>query len=75
MKRAEHPAPALHGATYAAGTLLHASDQGIVQERVAQQIFKTLSNTQEFVRAGATLASYQAGLLVIDDHRALALTM
>ncbi|MFL5628227.1 MAG: hypothetical protein ACJ788_21825, partial [Ktedonobacteraceae bacterium] len=75
IKRADHPCPQLHGLTYAAGMLLHPTDNGIVQERVGQNSFKTFSSTKDFVQDGDTLEQYHAGLLIIGEDRIRYLVM
>jgi serine/threonine protein kinase len=75
IKRADHPCPQLHGLIYAAGMLLHPTDNGIVQERIGQQTFKTFSGTKDFVQGGDTLELYQAGLLIIGEDYIHSLVM
>lgn len=71
IKRTEHPCPRLHGLVYANGTLLHAGEQGIMQERVVQGSFKTFSATAPYVQEHTALELYQDGLLIINDHQIL----
>lgn len=75
IKRVDHPCPALHGQAYSTGVLLHATDQGIVQEKVEQGVFRTFSATVDLVQEGDTLERYQAGLLVVGEDRVNYLVM
>jgi hypothetical protein len=71
IQRKEHPCPALHGLAYTRGMLLHATDDGIVQERVMQRTFKPFSGTKGIVREGMTLIPYHRGLLAIGEQQIL----
>lgn len=75
QKRAALPTPHLHGLAYAPGTLLHATDQGIVQEKVEQGSYKTFAATRSHVQEGDILEPYQAGLLVIGEQHIAHLVM
>jgi serine/threonine protein kinase len=68
MKRGDHPCPELFGQAYATGVVLHATDQGIMQEKIDGG-FKTFTATRNYVQAGDTLEQYQLGLLVISEDR------
>src|SRR6266568_3607719 len=75
IKRADHPCPAIHGQAYTAGVLLHATDNGIVQEKIEQGTFKTFAATANLVREGDTLIKYQSGLIVVGEDRVSYLVM
>jgi hypothetical protein len=75
IKRADHPCANLHGLAYAQGTLLHATDEGIVQERVVQGSFKTFTATRDYIHAGDVLEIYRSGLLVVTDRQVFSLEM
>jgi hypothetical protein len=70
IRRADHPCPGIHGQAYAAGVLLHASDNGIVQEKIEQGTFKTFTATAGIVQEGDMLIKYQSGLIVVGEDRA-----
>lgn len=69
IKQADHPCPNIHGLVYAAGIVLHPTDQGIVQEKIEQGTFKTFSTTHNGVQEGDILELYQSGLLIIGEDR------
>jgi hypothetical protein len=69
IRRSDHPCPSLHGPVYGSGMLLHATDNGIVQEKIENGTFKTFSATQSAVKQGDTLERYQAGLLIVGESR------
>ena len=75
IKRADHPCPGIHGQAYTAGVLLHATDNGIVQEKIEQGTFKTFAATAGLVREGDTLIKYQSGLIVVGEDRVSYLVM
>ena len=74
-KRSDHPCPDISGQAYSAGVLLHASDGGIVQEKVEQGTFKTFSATQHYVQEGDVLERFLSGLLVIGENQVSYLVM
>lgn len=75
LKRTAHPHPHLHGMAYQAGTLLHATDVGIVQEKVEHGTYKTFAATAPYVHEGDTLELYGFGLLVIGEDRVVYLVL
>ncbi len=67
LRRSEHPQPGLHGLVYQSGTLLHATDSGIRQEKVTGNSFKTFTATAPYVHEGDILARYGSGILVTGE--------
>lgn len=65
----------LHGKAYAHGVVLHPTDDGIVQERLADQRQTRLDATAAYIDAGDALVSFGDGLLVVKEDRLLLLTM
>lgn len=70
MKMEDHPAGSIHGQSYIKGILIHATDEGILQERVAEGAFKTFSQTEPFVQEGDILFKYKKGMLVVGPNTA-----
>ena len=68
IREEDHSAPGLHGQAYSTGRLLHATDEGIMQEQVETGQVKSFDSTQGQVAEGDTLYPFQGGLLVIKDE-------
>ncbi len=64
----DHPAAGLHGLAYSTGKLLHATDDGVLQEDVQSGNSKTFTTTKGHVQEGDALYSYKGGLLVVKDN-------
>lgn len=62
------PVSTMHGQTYSGGVLLHATDAGIVQEKVSDRTFKTFDQTAPFVADGNTLLKFGKGVLVVSEN-------
>lgn len=60
---------------YMVGVLLRASDQGIVQSRLDKVGVKTFPQTEPIVKRGNAIHPYEKGLLMIDDQRAIYITV
>lgn len=67
LKAGDHPTPKLHGQAYATGKLLHATDEGVIQEDLLANNTKTFEATKGYVQEGDALHRYQNGLLVVTD--------
>ncbi len=65
MKYEDHPVQTMHGQTYSGDTLLHGSDEGILQEKVSNQRFKTFKQTEPFVGEGDVLYKFNQGIVII----------
>ncbi|MBN1287300.1 MAG: hypothetical protein JXB47_18010 [Anaerolineae bacterium] len=65
----------LGGQAYEAGIVLHATDDGIVQERLADGGLRTFAATEPYVAEGDRLIPYQNGILVVKSDRVLFLTL
>lgn len=63
------------GQAYAGGVVLHATDNGIVQEQLASGAQRTFAATEPYVAAGDRLAPYQNGVVVVKDDRVSFLTL
>jgi hypothetical protein len=78
LRRKQSDAPAittLGNQVYAAGVLLHPTDDGIVQERLHDGALRTFAATEPYIAAGDRLAGYRDGLLVVKSDRVLFLTL
>lgn len=64
MKLEDHPVQTMHGQTLSGDTLLHASDEGILQEKVTNQRFKSFKQTEPFVGEGDVLYKFNQGIVV-----------
>jgi hypothetical protein len=71
IRQEDHPAPGLHGQAYSTGKLLHATDEGVVQEKVETSEVKAFEATKGHVAEGDTLYAYQGGLLAVKDTSVL----
>lgn len=70
LKMEDHPVGSMHGQTYSGGVLIHATDEGILQEKVEGSSFKSFSQTEPFVQEGDILFKYHKGLLVVGPNTA-----
>ena len=68
IRAEDHPAASLHGLVYSTGKLLHATDEGILQEDVTTGNSKTFTTTKGHVQEENSLHQYQNGLLVVQDN-------
>jgi hypothetical protein len=68
LKLEDYPVSSIHGDAYSDGTLIHATDDGILQQKVVGISFKTFAQTEPFVKEGDTLFKYQKGLLVVGSN-------
>lgn len=66
--RADEPFFDSHGYAYSSGVLLHATDDGLVQERLATGATKTFDATKGLVQAGDSLYRFRSGILAIGDQ-------
>ncbi|MFA5962068.1 MAG: hypothetical protein WC848_05280 [Parcubacteria group bacterium] len=64
----------IHGKGYLGHSVLHATDDGIVMEIVADQSTSNLPGTENYVTGVSQLLRYQNGVLVISRDRILYLT-
>jgi|GEM_PF-710711 len=62
------PLPGLHGRAYTTGKLLHATDEGVMQEEVSTGSIKNFEATKGHVSEGDALYPHQGGLLVVKDR-------
>lgn len=68
IKEEDHPSRSIHGQAYTTGILLHATDEGVMQEKVDSNGFKTFDSTKGHVSEGDTLYIYTGGsLLAVKD--------
>jgi hypothetical protein len=65
----------LHGHAYSSGVLLSATDDGIVQEKLSEELTTTFSATEPYVHAGNSLYVYKKGLLVVSMDSVTYLTL
>ena len=65
IKLEDHPVNSIHGQAYSSGILIHATDDGILQERVAGTGLKSFPQTEPFVKEGDALFKFRKGLLVV----------
>lgn len=63
----DHPYPGIHGQVFTRSILLHATNQGVVQEHLRETRFRTFEQTCGLVEAGDVLYRYQQGLLVAKE--------
>lgn len=70
VKLENAPSKNIHGTIYSSGILLHPTDQGIVQEKVAEGRLKTFSQTEKFVAEGMSLHKFGNGLVVVGTNTA-----
>lgn len=64
IKLDDYPIKSIHGQTYSNGVLIHATDNGLMQENVVESKFKTFSQTENYVKEGDSIYKYQNGILV-----------
>lgn len=65
----------LHSLIFENGIALHATDDGIVQEKIEVNFLKTFSNTKPYVSGGDRLIKYNQGILVVKEDRILHLKL
>jgi hypothetical protein len=58
------PVKEIHGQTYSNGILIHATDKGLLQEKVVGTTFKMFDQTKDYVKEGDSLYKYRNGLLI-----------
>ncbi len=68
IRYGDYPVQGMHGQIYSNGILLHATDDGIVQEKVTSQEFKTFKQTMPFVGEGDILHKFNKGIVVVDSN-------
>lgn len=71
IRKEDHPANSLHGQAYSTSRLLHATDEGVMQEKIETGETKTFETTKGHVVEGDTLYAFEGGLLVVKDDRAI----
>ena len=64
----DYPIKEIHGQTYSNGILIHATDNGLMQEKVVEAHFRTFSQTENYVKEGDSIFKYQNGLLVAGSN-------
>lgn len=74
-KLQDYPFPNIHGLIFDKGVLLHATDDGIVQEKIPENSLRTFEITKPYVSGGDTLLKYGQGLLVEKEDRILYLKL
>jgi len=65
IKLEDHQVNSIHGQAYSSGILIHATDDGILQEKVVGTGLKSFPQTEPFVKEGDTLFKFRKGLLVV----------
>ncbi len=65
IKAEDHPVQTMHGQILSGESLLHASDEGILQEKVSNQKFKAFKQTEPFVGEGDVLYKFNKGIVVV----------
>ena len=75
LKREETPYSEIHGQVFGAGLVLHASDDGIVQEEVETGKLKVFDQTKGLVSEKDILLRSPAGLLVVKEDKVIVLTI
>lgn len=63
----QSPSKVMHGQAYSNGTLLHATDTGLVQEKPTQNTTKTFTQTDAYVGEGDVLYKFDRGILVVSS--------
>jgi hypothetical protein len=58
----------IHGQTYSNGILIHATDDGLMQEKVVEAKFRTFSQTKDYVKEGDSIYKYRNGLLMAGEN-------
>ncbi len=66
-KREDHQIGEIHGQAYMTGVLLHATDEGIVQEKVREKTFKTFDRTKGLVKVGDSLKLGAEGIFAVSE--------
>lgn len=75
VREEDHISPSMHGHAYSTGKLLHATDEGVIQEDVVGSKVKTFDATKGYVENGDVLYVYQNGLLVVKDTNIARITL
>lgn len=70
-----HPNPVLHGQAYTFGMVLHPTDGGIMQEKVATGETKVFTDSKHYVDGGDSLLRFGNSLLAVKEDRVLQITM
>ena len=58
----------MHGQVFSGDSLLHASDDGIVQENIMTSSLKTFKQTEPFVQEGDALLKFGKGVMVVSTN-------
>lgn len=75
IRSADYPYAMVRGQAYAHGILLHASDQGLVQEQIINGTRKTFAATQTHIRDGDTLLAYGSQVLITKEHQVVLMSI
>lgn len=68
VKMTDHPVDSIHGQVFSGGVLLHATDNGILQERITSSVFKYFDQTEPYVKGGDELHKFGNGLLIAGSN-------
>lgn len=70
-----HPNPEVHGQVYASGVVLHPTDKGVMQEKIATGETKVFSVTKGHVDGSDTLYRLENSILSVGQDRVIQITL
>lgn len=74
MEESRHPEPEIHGLAYSTGQALHATDKGVLHEKVQTGETRLFASTVGFVDGGDTLLRHGASILAVKQDKVLLIT-
>lgn len=71
IEESNHPDPEIHGLAYSTGVALHATDNGILNEKIESGATKYFDSTAGFVDGGDSLLRHESSVLAVKQDKVL----